>query len=81
MEEPEEVASVAIEYFESIFCSGTCQRMEECLSVVQHKVTPDMHDILSSDYSAEEIKATLFQMGPTKVSRPNDMNTLFYQKY
>lgn len=42
MEEPEEVANVAIEYFESMFQSGTCQRMEECLGAVQHKVTPAM---------------------------------------
>ena len=55
--------------------------MEECLSVVKHKVTPDMWDILSSDYNAGEIKATLFQMGPTKASGPDGMNGPFYQKY
>ena len=61
VEELEKVVGVAIEYFENIFWSGICQRMEECLNAVQHKVTSDMQDILSSDYSVEEIKVTLFQ--------------------
>ena len=81
MEEPEEVAGVAIEYFESIFHSESCQRMEECLDAVQQKVTPAMRDILSSDFSAKEIKTALFQMGPTKAPGPHGMNALFYQQY
>ena len=36
---------------------------------------------MSREYSANEIKAALFQMGPTKAPRPDDMNTLFYQKF
>jgi len=35
VDEPEEIARVAIEYFKSIFSLGTCRRLEECLSAVQ----------------------------------------------
>ena len=81
VEEPEEVADVAIDDFESIFHSGSCQRMEDCLDAVQQKVTPAMQEVLSSTFTAEEIKAALFQMGPTKAPGPDNMNALFYQKY
>ena len=76
-----EVTGVAIKYFKSIFSSRTCQRLEECLNAVQQKVTTDMRDILSRDYSVEEVQVALFQKGPTKAPRPDGMNALFYQKY
>ena len=46
-----------------------------------HRVTPDMIEMLFREYSAEEIKAALFQMGPIKAPRLNGRNGLFYQKF
>ena len=77
----DDMAGVATSYFQDILKAGTYTQMEECLNVVPHKVTEEMHQILTSDYNAEEVKAALFQMGPTKVPRPDGMNTLFYQKF
>ena len=75
----EEVANVAITYFESLFNAGACDQIDDCLSVVQHKMTLDMQQLFSSDFTADEIKAALFQMGPTKALGPNGMNVFFYQ--
>ena len=81
MEELKDTANVAIEYFDNLFSAGSCDQMEECLQTVSAKVTLDMQNLLSSDFTAEEIKTAVFQIGPTKAPRPNDMNALFYQKF
>ena len=85
----EDIAKVAANYFENLFKVGTCHqiddclnavthKIDDCLNAVTHKVTPDMQQFLSSDFTTEEIKAELFQMGPTKAPGPDGMNALFY---
>ena len=80
MEEVEDMARVAIDYFDNLFCAGSCNQME-CLSTVSAKVTTDMQEMLSKDFTANEIKEVVFQMRPTKAPRPDGMNALFYQKF
>ena len=55
--------------------------MEECLDAVDARVTEDMREFLSTQFTAEEVQAALFQMGPTKAPGPEGMNALFYQKF
>jgi len=62
----EDVAGVALDYFQKNFTAGECDQMDDCLSAVPHKITTEMHQTLTSEFSANEIKAALFQMAPTK---------------
>ena len=81
MEELEEVVAVASNYFESLFHAGACDQMEECLATIPQMVTEEMKETLSGEFTTEEVKVALFQMGPIKVPRPNGMNALFFQKF
>ena len=60
VEEIDDIAEVATNYFETIFTSGSSNKMEECIDSVPHKVTEEMNEFLSSEYSEDEIKAALF---------------------
>ena len=81
MEEKEDIAEVATNYFNSLFNVDTCSQMDECLNMVMSKVTPDMQQMLSSEYTVDEIKIVVFQMGPTKAPGPDGMNALCYQNF
>ena len=77
----EDITQVAINYFENLFNVGTCTQVDDCLNTVEHKLTPNMQQILSSDFTTDEIKTAVFQMGPTKAHGPDGMNAPFYQKF
>ena len=60
VDEVQDIAKVAIEYFDNLFCVGSCDQMEKCLETVSVKVTLDMQNLLSSDFTVEEIKVAVF---------------------
>ena len=60
LEELEDVAKVVVQYFNDMFSSSPCTRIDECLEAVPQKVTLDMQQALSYDFIAKEIKVALF---------------------
>ena len=67
VEELEEVVHVATDYFNNLFSAGTADQMEECLNAIPIKVTDNMQEVLLGEFTAEEVKVALFQMGPMMV--------------
>ena len=53
MEEFEDIVKVVIDNFDNLFCASSCNLMEECLNTVLGKVTLEMQDILSRDFTAD----------------------------
>ena len=81
MKEHEEITDVVTNYFGNIFKAGVCDKIGEYLNAVPHKVTDDMRQTLSNEFTEDEIKTTLFQMGPIKALAPDGMNALFYKYF
>ena len=77
----EEVVQVASDYFDNLFQASVGDQMEECLDAVESRVTDDIREFLSTQFTVEEVQVTLFQMGPKKAPRPDGMSALFYQKF
>lgn len=56
----EDVPKVAVQYFENLFSFGIPNRVEECLNAVDHRISPEMLNILSEEFSADEVKTAPF---------------------
>ena len=79
--EPDEIASVAIDYFNTLFSTSNPQAIDDVVSEVDGVVTPRMNHALLQPFTHEEIRTTLFQMHPSKSPGPDGMSTLFFQKF
>lgn len=81
-ENVKDIAGVALDYFQKMLTAGECDQMDDCLSVVPHKISAEMYQTLTSEFSVDEIKAALFQMAPTKALGLDGVNAFFFpQKY
>ena len=81
MEDIIDVVEVAVDYFQTIFHPGTCERVEDCLNTVPQRMSTDMREELSRPYIVEEVTVALYQMGPAKAPGPYVMNAFFYQNF
>ena len=75
------MVEIASDSFDNLFHAGVGDQMEECLNAVESMVIDDMWEFLSTEFIAEEVKVTLFQLGLTKAPGSDSMNAIFYQKF
>ena len=68
-------------YFEELFRSTQLVNPNDTLSAMESVVTMEANQNLLHPFVAEEVRATLFQMHPSKAPGPDGMSSFFYQKY
>ena len=75
------VGEIAEEYFKNIFAMSNPSNVDRALDMVDGVVTKEMNQSLLRPFVGEEVRIALFQMHPSKSSRPDSMSPFFFQKY
>lgn len=57
------------------------EHLQQLLSAVQPTVSPAMNTALTKEFTSEEVKAALENIGDLKAPRPDGMPAIFFKKY
>ena len=68
-------------YFNSLFSTSHPFDFDEILSGIQPEISKEMSEVLTREFTANEIQHALKQMAPTTAPGPNGMSPVFYKTF
>lgn len=68
-------------FYKDLYSSQGYRDMSELLQFVTPQVTVVMNESLERDYTAEEVRTTLFQMAPSKAPGIDGFTAGFFQRH
>ncbi|KAL0416467.1 UNVERIFIED_CONTAM: hypothetical protein Slati_3478600 [Sesamum latifolium] len=82
-EREEDIQGILLCYFQEIFTSNGPPEsvINEVLSLVQPRVTPEMNQVLATPFTTMEVKTTIFGMFPFKSPGHDGMPPVFFHKF
>ena len=69
------------DYFVSLFTSEAGDTDQGLLASVKPSVSAAMNDFLCADYTGDEVKRALFQIGDVKAPGPDSLHALFFKRF
>lgn len=79
--ENKEIAGIIKNHFQSLYDTPPARDFGDLLSLIEPIITPEMNARLVKEVSREEVRATVFEMGPLKAPGSDGFPGLFYQTY
>lgn len=68
-------------HFSNLFTPMAGLDLDQALQAVEPKVTSQMNELLSKEYTAEEVKRALDEMGDLKAPGADGMPAIFYKRF
>jgi hypothetical protein len=79
--EGEQLHAHVVDYFSHLFTSEDTGNVQGVLDTVHPRVTPAMNEMLTTPFSAEEVKKALFEIGDLKAPGPDGLHAIFYKRF
>ena len=68
-------------YFNSLFSTSYLSDFDDILSGIQPAISDEMNDVLTQEFTTDEIQHALKQMAPTTALGPDGMSLIFYKTF
>ena len=74
------MSSVVLDYFNGLFASGSVE-MASVLECVEKRVLDATNDLLTTPFTLEEFRTTIFQMHLDKFVGPDGLNPALFERF